>query len=117
MFAPDRGSEVAVLADPETSRLGYALLSSVVAVEVRNPVPFQDVLTGGRLPLPVTGEPVTPLALQRELAPAEEFPLDVPVPGPAHNKRVTGRSASRPSRSRPAACWPGSWTGQAPGRR
>jgi hypothetical protein len=68
---------VAVLADPETSRLGYALLSSVVAVEVRNPVPFQDVLTGGRLPLPVTGEPVTRLGLQREFAPAEEFPLDV----------------------------------------
>jgi hypothetical protein len=73
----DRGSDVAVLADPETGRLGYALLSSVVAVEVRNPGPFQDVLTGGRLPLPVAGEPVTRLALQREFAPAEEFPLDV----------------------------------------
>lgn len=73
----DRGSEVAVLADPETGRLGYALLSSVVAVEVRNPVPFQDVLTGGRLPLPVAGEPVTRLALQRELAPSEDFPLEV----------------------------------------
>lgn len=73
----DRGSDVVVLADPETGQFGYALLSSVVAVELRNPGPFQDLLTGGRVPLPQTGEPVTRLALQREFAPAEEFPLDV----------------------------------------
>jgi hypothetical protein len=73
----DRGSDVVVLADPETGRLGYALLSSVVAVELRNPEPFQDLLTGGRLPLPQAGEPVTRLALQREFAPADEFPVDV----------------------------------------
>ena len=73
----DRGSDVAVLADPESDRLGYALVSSVVAVELRNPKPFQDLLTGGRLPLPQTGEPVTRLALRREFAPTEEFPVDV----------------------------------------
>jgi hypothetical protein len=43
----DRGSDVVVLSDPETGRLGYALLSSVVAVELRNPEPFQDLLTTG----------------------------------------------------------------------
>ena len=73
----DRGSDVVVLADPETGRLGYGLLSSVVAVELRNPGPFRDLLTGGRLPLPQAGEPVTRLALQREFAPSEEFPVDV----------------------------------------
>jgi hypothetical protein len=73
----DRGSDVVVLADPETGRLGYALLSSVVAVELRNPKPFQDLLTGGRVPLPQAGEPVTRLALQREFAPVGEFPVNV----------------------------------------
>jgi hypothetical protein len=73
----DRGTDVAVLRDAETGRLGYALLSSVLAVELRNPGPFQDLLTAGRVPLPQAGEPVTRLALQREFAPAEDFPLDV----------------------------------------
>jgi hypothetical protein len=73
----NRGDDVVVLADPETGRLGYALLSSVVAVELHNPEPFQDLLTGGRLPLPQAGEPVTLLALRREFAPAGEFPVDV----------------------------------------
>jgi hypothetical protein len=73
----DRGDDVVVLADPESGRLGYALLSGVVAVEVRNPMAFQDLLTGGRVPLPQAGEPVTRLALQREFALAEEFPVDV----------------------------------------
>jgi hypothetical protein len=73
----DRGSDVVVLADPETGRLGYALLSSVVAVELRDPGPFRDVLTGGRVPLPEAGEPVTRLALQREFGPGSEFPVDV----------------------------------------
>lgn len=73
----DHGSEVLVLSDPETGRLGYALVSSVVAVELRNPGPFQDLLTGGRVPVPQAGEPVTRLALQREFPPTEKFPLDV----------------------------------------
>jgi hypothetical protein len=73
----DRGTDVLVLADPETGRLGYALLSSVVAVELREPERFQDLLTGGRVPLPQEGEPVTRLALQREFAPTQEFPVDV----------------------------------------
>jgi hypothetical protein len=47
----------------------------VVAVEVRNPAPFQDVLTAGRLPLPQAGEPVTRLQLQREFAPTDDFPV------------------------------------------
>jgi hypothetical protein len=73
----DRGSDVLVLSDPETGRLGYALMSSVVAVEVHNPGPFQDLLTAGRVPLPQVGEPVTKLALQREFPPTGEFPVDV----------------------------------------
>jgi hypothetical protein len=73
----DRGSEVVVLADPRTSVLAYVLLTSVVAVELRDPGPFRDVLTGGRLPLPQAGEPVTRLQLQREFAPAEDFPVRV----------------------------------------
>jgi hypothetical protein len=55
----DRGSDVVVLADPENGRLGYALLSGVVAVELRSPEPFQDLLTEGRLPLPQAGGSVT----------------------------------------------------------
>jgi hypothetical protein len=73
----DRGSDVVVLADAETGRFGYALLSSVVAVELHDPGPFQDLLTGGRVPLPQAGEPVTRLALQREFAAAADFPVDV----------------------------------------
>jgi hypothetical protein len=90
----DRGCDVVVLADPETGRLGYALLSSVVAVELRNPGPFQDLLTGGRVPLPQAGEPVTRLALQREFAPAGEFPLDVDWAALAGSGLVTGNLAS-----------------------
>jgi hypothetical protein len=73
----DRGSDVVVLADPQTGRLGYAPLSGVVAVELRNPQPFQDLLTGGRLPLPQASEPVTRLELQREFTPTQELPVDV----------------------------------------
>jgi hypothetical protein len=73
----ERGQEVVVLAGGRGGHLGYALLSSVVAVEVREPERFQDVLSDGRLPRPVTGEPVTRLALRREFAPTEELPLGV----------------------------------------
>jgi hypothetical protein len=73
----DRGSEVVVLADPRTNALAYALLASVVAVEVRDPELFQDVLTGGRLPLPSAGEPVSRLQLQRDFAPTRDFPVRV----------------------------------------
>src|SRR5690348_1377372 len=62
----DRGTDVVVLADPDTGRLGYTLLSSVVTVELHNPGPFQDLLTGGRVPLAQPGSSVTRLALQRE---------------------------------------------------
>jgi len=73
----DHGSEVLVLSDPETGRLGYALVSTVEAVELRNPGPFQDLLTGGRVPVPQGGDPVTRLALQREFPSTAEFPVDV----------------------------------------
>jgi len=73
----DRARDVLVLADPETGRLGYVLLSSVIAVELRDAAPFRDLLTGGRVPLLQVGEPVTRLALRREFAPTEEFPVDV----------------------------------------
>lgn len=73
----DRGSDVVIVADPESGRLEYALVSSVVAVALRDPEPFQDVLTGGRVPLPQAGGPVTRLALRREFARTEGFPLDV----------------------------------------
>ena len=89
----DRGSDVAVLADPETGRLGYALLSSVVAVEVRDPELFRDVLSGGRLPLPRAGEPVTRLALRR-IAPTEEFPVDVDWAGLDDSDVMIGSLAS-----------------------
>jgi hypothetical protein len=90
----DRGSDVVVLTDPETGRLGYALLSSVVAVELRNPGPSRDLLTGGRLPLPQAGEPVTRLALQREFAPADEFPVSVDWAALARSSLVTGNLAT-----------------------
>jgi hypothetical protein len=73
----DRGGDVVVLTDAQTGRLGYALLSGVVAVELHNPGPFRDLLTEGRVPLPQSEEPVTRLALQREFAPSSEFPVDV----------------------------------------
>lgn len=90
----DHGSDVVVLADPETGLLGYALVSSVVAVELRNPGPFRDLLTGGRVPLPQSGEPVTRLALQREFAPAPEFPLDIDWAALGAAGLVTGNLAS-----------------------
>lgn len=90
----DRGSDVVVLADPETGRLAYALLSSVVAVELRNPQPFQDLLTGGRVPLRPVGEPVTRLALQREFTPTEDLPVDVDWAALDGSSLVMGNLAS-----------------------
>jgi hypothetical protein len=73
----DHGNEVVVLAGEHTGQLGYVLLANVVAVEVAAPELFQDVLTGGRLPQPSTGEPITRLQLRRDFAPSAEFPLQV----------------------------------------
>lgn len=73
----DRGTDVLVLADTRTGCLAYAQLANVAAVELRNPEPFQDVVTGGRLPAPLGGEPVTRLTLQREFPRTEEFPLHI----------------------------------------
>jgi len=73
----DRGTDVLVLADTRTGRLAYAPLANVAAVELRNPEPFRDVVTGGRLPLPLGGGPVTRLALQREFPSARDFPLHI----------------------------------------
>jgi hypothetical protein len=90
----DRGAGVAVLANPESGRLGYVLLSSVVAVELRNPEPFQDLLTGGRVPLAQAGDPVTRLALQREFAPTGEFPVEVDWAALGESGVMTGNLAS-----------------------
>jgi hypothetical protein len=90
----DRASEVVVLADPEAGRLRYALVSSVVAVELGNPGPFRDLLTAGRLPLPQAAEQVARLALQREFPPGEDFPLDVDWAALAAAGLVTGNLAS-----------------------
>lgn len=73
----DRHGDVLVLRDTRGDTFAYAPVSAVVAVEVHNPESFQDVLTGGRVPLPYDGEPVTRLALQREFAPVEGFPVEV----------------------------------------
>jgi hypothetical protein len=90
----DGASEVVVLADPKTGRLGYALVSSVVAVEIGNPAPFRDLLTRGRLPLPQAAEQVPRLALQREFPPGEDFPLDVDWAALGAAGLVTGNLAS-----------------------
>lgn len=73
----DRGQDVVLLSTARGEQLTYALLANVVAVEVHGPERFQDVLTEGRLPKPVTGEPVTRLALRRDFSPSEEFPVQV----------------------------------------
>jgi len=71
----DRGHDVVLLEDARGERLTYALLANVVALEVHEPGRVRDVLTEGRLPQPATGEPVTRLALRRDFAPTEEFPV------------------------------------------
>lgn len=76
----DRGSEVAVFACGDgryRDRLAYVALDDVVAVTVLAPEVARDALTGGALPEPVTGEPVTRLGLRRAFAPTPELPLDV----------------------------------------
>jgi hypothetical protein len=73
----DRGTDVLVLADSRTGRLAYAPLANVAAVELRNPEPFQDVVTGGRLPPPAAGGPITRLALQREFPSTRGFPVHI----------------------------------------
>jgi hypothetical protein len=84
----DHGQEVVLMASANGGQLGYALLANVVAVEVRDPERFQDILTEGRLPQPATGEPITRLALRRDFSPSEGFPVQVdwaaqPESGPA----------------------------------
>jgi hypothetical protein len=73
----DRGTGVLVLAGSRAGRLADAPLANVTAVELRNPGPFQDVVTGGRLPPPPAGGAVTRLALQREFPSTREFPLHI----------------------------------------
>lgn len=76
-IAEERGSEYVLLADRDAGTLEYVPLSGVIGIAVENPAAFQDLLTGGTMPLPQAGEPVTRLALQREFAPGSEFPVDV----------------------------------------
>jgi hypothetical protein len=73
----DQGHEVAVLHDPQTGRLAYALIANVIAVEVADPGPFTDVITGGRLPVPGEEGEVSRLALRREFGPGGPFPVQV----------------------------------------
>jgi hypothetical protein len=73
----DTGHEVVVLAMPPHGHLGYTLMSSITAVTVRASDRFQDLLTGGAVPLPVTGTPVSRLALRRDFAPTPELPLQL----------------------------------------
>jgi hypothetical protein len=73
----DHGQDVVLLAGAPGEGLGYVLMANVVAVEVREPERCQDILTEGRLPRPVTGEPVTRLGLRRDFAPEAEFPVHV----------------------------------------
>lgn len=73
----DRGQEVVLLAAAHGGQLTYALLANVVAVELSEPERFQDILTDGWLPQPVTGEPITRLALRRDFSPSEGFPVQV----------------------------------------
>jgi hypothetical protein len=71
----DHGHEVAILAIGQ--HLAYVQVPDVRAVTVAAPDSFRDVLTGGALPLPVTGPPVTRLGLRRDFAPSPDFPLHV----------------------------------------
>jgi len=73
----ERGEEVLLLETARGERLTFALLASVVAVEVHRPDRVRDILTEGRMPQPATGEPVTRLALRRDFAPSDEFPVRV----------------------------------------
>lgn len=74
----EQGHEVAVLAGGQAANeLVYVPVPNVVAVTVCDPVPFQDVLTEGRLGAPVGGPPVTRLTLRRDFASTDEFPLVV----------------------------------------
>jgi hypothetical protein len=63
------------------------------SVSLFPPQLFQDVLTEGRLPLPVAGEPVTRLASQREFAPTTDFPVQVDWEALAGSDRLLGNLA------------------------
>lgn len=85
--------QAVVLVDRHSGSLGFAMLENVVAVELHNPRPFQDVLTGGRLPLPEYGEPVSRLALRREFAPVADFPVVVDWDAVGGSERLLGNLA------------------------
>jgi hypothetical protein len=70
----DHGHEVVLLAvGPE---IAYLQMADVRAVTVHAPERYRDVLTGGALPPPVTGTPVSRAALRRDFAPSPDFPLE-----------------------------------------
>jgi hypothetical protein len=71
----DHGHEVVVLA--VGPQLAYAQLADIRAVGVGAPERYRDILSGGALPMPATGDPVTRLGLRRDFPPSPEFPLDV----------------------------------------
>jgi hypothetical protein len=71
----DHGHEVVLVA--VEGELAYVQMADVRAVTVPAPERYRDVLTGGALPPPATGTPVSRLALRRDFAPSPEFPLHV----------------------------------------
>jgi len=90
----DHGTDVLVLADSRTLRLAWVPVGNVAAVELHNPDPFRDVITGGRMPLAPAGIPVTRLALQREFPSSDEFPLDVDWAALGGSDLLLGNAAS-----------------------
>ncbi|GAA4724272.1 hypothetical protein [Phytohabitans rumicis] len=85
----DRTEEVVVLGAPAhryqlPEQAVYLRMRDVVSAGVFEAERFRDVLSGGALPLPVDGDPVSRLALRREYAPTDELPVHVEwdaVPG------------------------------------
>src|SRR5439155_11617715 len=70
----DHGHEVVLLAIG--AEIAYLQMADIRSVTVHAPERYRDVLTGGALPPPVTGTPVSRLALRRDFAPSPDFPLE-----------------------------------------
>lgn len=78
----DRTDEVVVLGSPPhrhqmPEEAVYLRMRDVVSVGVYGAERFRDVLSGGVLPLPVSGEPVTRLVLRREFSSSAVLPLRI----------------------------------------
>ena len=94
----DRAEEVVVLGSPAhryqlPEEAIYLRMRDVVSAGVFEAERFRDVLSGGVLPLPVDGEPVSRLALRREYAPTDELPLQVDWHGVPESAEATAALA------------------------